>query len=313
MIAVEERFGTRLMLACDVRDIPSKGRAMAIKELLMPIPVSERAVTEWLTDGKTPSLQVISTLAARLDVNDSWLGFGKDSMRRDRKSNTDTFDLAAGQKNLFNFDSAEQRNTGLAWVLMHQPEEVVADFCNKDVGHDVYAMRVEIRVNDVELPIKRFEDLIAALAIAMMNWRFAENGLHSLEASAKAQAEQMFKKAHDGMYDSAYGIINQLDVLRDQMGGMTDMYWAHSHHSALHNSGLFAVTLPARPEQYDAPTTRRDNALKLFCRLIKQEMDNTPGTDEFNKLEALYRSVYGDLDARETLIADSILLNKELA
>lgn len=229
---------------------------------------------------------------------------------------------------MYDFESGDQRNKALAWVLFHNEAEIVHEFCSAVNGHDPRAMRIDIRVNDVELPVKKFEDVISALAVAMMNYKWQELGLDSIEKSARQQAENILRKLHGDTYEKLGEVMSQLDNMRDNLGTLNEMAWSTYSREALHAIGAFSIKLPEHPEHYfdeeKHGKSNRQHAIELFVRMIngarahllRSGMAVSDLPKDHERLDELARSIFHDLTEQEQVYCELHLamsdFNKEL-
>ena len=227
-------------------------------------------------------------------------------------------DWVVEQKRLFNFDEQERKDSALAWVLLHQHPDILAEFCSKERGHDPRSMHVEIRVNGLLILVTKFNDVIHQLAIGCMNYHFNHMGLSSLEASAKLQAERLVKETCNGLYDKLAENMNALDIMRDGIDVVTQQMWNGASFNKLHGRGMFSVTLPPVPEYRFPPVedSLRRQAITFFCSMIATQISmrstriqldpSQKWKDELESLNLLARSIYADLDQEETDLANEL-------
>lgn len=305
---------TRIHMACDVKKIPMCNRHIEILNVLCErgAPYTASTIIDFMIGITEPDLDTLKTLADWLGVQHKWLIEGKGTRYAEKIGlNGNEVDWVVEQRKMYDFDSGDQRNKALAWVLLHQHPEIVAEFCSAENGHDVRQMRVDIRVNDVELPVKKFDDMLGALAAAMMNWKMRESGLDCVEKSAFVQAETVLRKLHGDTYDKLGEVMMQLDNMKDNLGTLNEMVWSSYSRDALHSQGIFSVVMPPHPEHYfDAVLhgkSSRQKALEMFVimlngahkHLLKDGLDVQHLPEQYKQLDLLARSIYHDLTEAE--------------
>ncbi|MNG06197.1 hypothetical protein D3C84_894240 [compost metagenome] len=189
-------------------------------------------------------------------------------------------------------------------------------------------MRVDIRVNDVELPVKKFDDLLGMLAAAMMDWKMRESGLDSVEKSAFVQAESVLRKLHGDTYDKLGEVMTQLDNMKDNLGTLNELAWSAYSREQLHTIGAFSVQLPPHPEHYFDPAkhgqSNRQTALHMLVMMVngyrshlfREGFKVSDFPKEHNRLDEVVRSIYHDLTEQEKEWCDTNFamsdFNKEL-
>lgn len=331
MIELKDCAVTRIHMACDVKKIPHLHRYKALAAMFADTPmiVDDTATLHWMLGKSRIPEQALYVIAAKLGVQPKWLIEGKGTRYQERLGlNGNEVDWTVEQRKMYDFDSGDQRNRALAWVLLHQHPEVVAEFCSAEAGHDSARMRVDIRVNDVELPVKKFDDLLGMLAAAMMDWKMRESGLDSVEKSAFVQAESVLRKLHGDTYDKLGEVMSQLDNMRDNIGTLNELAWGAFSREQLHNLGAFSVQLPPKPEHYFDPEkhgkSTRQHAIELLVlmingardRLFREGMKVSDLPKEHERLDEVARSIYHDLTEPEQAWCDANLamsdFNKEL-
>jgi hypothetical protein len=296
---------TRIHQACDAKKIPMFNRHIEILNVLCErgAPYTASTIIDFMVGVTEPDLDTLKTLADWLGVQHKWLIEGKGTRYAERLGlNGNEVDWFVEQRKMYDFDSGDQRNRALAWVLLHQHPEVVAEFCSAENGHDPRQMRVDIRVNDVELPVKKFDDLLGMLAAAMMNWKMRKSGLDSVEKSAFVQAESVLRKLHGDTYDKLGEVMMQLDNMKDNLGTLNEMAWSSYSMEAMHSIGAFSVKLPPHPEHWFDPEkhgkSSRVLAIELFAMMINGARANL-FPKEHERLDKLARSIYHDLTEKE--------------
>lgn len=322
---------TRIHQACDAKKIPHRERYKALVEAFAKTPyiVDNTMALHWMLGKSRISELLLPTLAKFLGVNEKWLAEGTGTRYPERLGLGDNeVDWVVEQKKLYNFDRSEMKDKALAWILTHMPVDYIKEFCLDSNGHDVRAMRIDIRVNDVELPVKKFEDLIEALSDAMLNYKWRELGLDSLEKSAHEQAGNILRKLHGDTYEKLGEVMSQLDNMKDNLGTLNEMAWSSYSREQLHNLGAFSVKLPERPEHYfDSAKhgkSTRQHAIELLVMMVHATRnylfrDGLKVSDmpkEHERLDAIARSIYHDLTEEEQAYCDDRFamsdFNKEL-
>jgi len=322
---------TRLHQAMDVKKIPHGKRIEALVEAFdkTPYHIDKTMVMHWLLGKARINEIVMPTLAAFLEVNERWLKEGTGTRYPERISlGSNEVDWTVEQRKLYNFDRSEMRDKALAWVLMHQHADLVAEFCSAANGHDPRAMRVDIRVNDVELPVKKFEDLISNLSDAMLDYKWRELGLDTVQKSAFTQAESVLRKLHGDTYDKLGEVMSQLDNMRDNIGTLNELAWSAYSREALHSIGAFSIKLPDHPEHHfdeeKHGKSNRQHAIEMLVRMIngarahllRHGMRVSDLPKDHERLDELARSIYHDLTEQEQVYCELHLamsdFNKEL-
>lgn len=322
---------TRIHMACDAKKIPHRERYKKLVEAYAntPYEVDSTLTLHWLLGKSRVKDPLIKPLADYLGVNEQWLSAGTGTRYPERRGlDGNEVDWVVEQKKMYDFDSGDQRNKALAWVLLHNDSEIVREFCSDSNGHDPRAMRIDIRVNDVELPVKKFEDLISALAVAMMDYKWRELGLDSIEKSAYQQAGNILRKLHGDTYEKLGEVMSQLDNMRDNLGTLNEMAWSSYSREALHSIGAFSISLPEHPDHYyDSEKhgkSNRQHAIEMFVRMIngarahllRQGMQVADLPKDHERLDELARSIFHDLTEQEQVYCELHLamsdFNKEL-
>lgn len=329
---------TRIHMACDVKKIPHVDRYQAIADMFVgvteeiegtPDTIKGMHVTRWLLGQTQIPHNALCILADKLGVQQKWLIEGKGARYAERLGlNGNEVDWTVEQRKMYDFDSGDQRNKALAWVLLHQHPEVVAEFCSSANGHDTRHMRVDIRVNDVELPVKKFDDLLGMLAAAMMSWKMREMGLDSVEKSAFTQSEKLLRNLHNETYDKLGELMRQMDMMSENIGTLNEMAWSSYNRDVLHSQGIFSVNMPDHPERYFDEERHghsdRTRAIQLFTMMINGARDHlfrdglkvSDLPKEHERLDKLARSIYHDLTEAEQVWCDANIamsdFNKEL-
>lgn len=322
---------TRIHQACDAKKIPHASRYRELAEAYCGSPhkVDRVMVAHWMQGITCIHDYMIKPLADFLGVNERWLFEGTGARYPERIGlNGNEVNWVVEQKKLYNFDHGEMKDKALAWLLMHMPVEVVNEFCSPENGHDARTMRIDIRVNDVELPVKRFEDLITNLSDAMLSYKCRLLGLDSLEKSAFTQAEAILRKLHGDTYDKLGEVMNQLDNMKDNLGTLNELAWSAYSSEALHVIGAFTVQLPPHPEHYfdeeKHGKSNRQHAIELFVRmvngarahLLRHGMRVSDLPKDHERLDKLARSIFHDLTEQEQVYCELHLamsdFNKEL-
>lgn len=305
---------TRIHQACDAKKIPHRERYEALVEAYKntPYQVDRTVVLHWMLGKTKPKEMLVKHLAEFLGVNEKWLVEGTGSRYPQRIGLGDNqVDWVVEQKKLYNFDHGDMKNKAVAWMLMHMPAEIVAEFCSAANGHDVRGMRIDIRVNDVELPVKRFEDIITNLSAAMLDYKWRELGLDTVQKSAFTQAESVLRKLHGDTYEKLGEVMSQLDNMRDNIGTLNELAWSAYNREQLHGIGAFSVQLPEHPESYFDEAkhgqSNRQTALHMLVMMVngyrshlfREGFKVSDFPKEHERLDKLARSIFAGLTEQE--------------